>query len=91
MAEGFGAKRFDVMYNDFILVGPQSDPAGIKGTRDIAAAFRRIAETKATFVSRGDNSGTHIAELNLWEVANVNLSEPKGAWYREIGQGMGLR
>jgi tungstate transport system substrate-binding protein len=89
VAEGNGVKRFDVMYNDFVLVGPKSDPAGVNGTRDIAAALKKIAEAKAPFISRGDNSGTHIAELNLWKAAGVDLAQAKGPWYRDIGQGMG--
>jgi tungstate transport system substrate-binding protein len=89
VAEGFGVKRFDLMFNDFVLVGPQGDPAGVVGTKDITAALRRIADAKATFISRGDNSGTHAAELNLWRAANLDLGQAKGPWYREIGQGMG--
>jgi tungstate transport system substrate-binding protein len=89
LAEGFGVKRFPVMYNDFILVGPLRDPAGIKGTRDIVAALRAIREKQAPFVSRGDRSGTHQAELALWATAGVDLPRDKGPWYREVGQGMG--
>lgn len=89
MAEGRGVKRFDVMYNDFILVGPKSDPAGIAGGKDIAEALRRIAAAKAPFISRGDKSGTHAAELRLWKEAGVDLAAGKDNWYREIGQGMG--
>ena len=89
VAEGNSVKRFDVMYNDFVLVGPKSDPAGVNGTRDIAAALKKIAEAKAPFISRGDNSGTHIAELNLWKAAGVDLAQAKGPWHRDIGQGMG--
>ena len=88
LAEGFGVKRYDVMYNDFVLVGPQSDPAGVKG-HDILAAFRTIEAKAAPFVSRGDRSGTHAAELALWKDAGIDLSAHKGPWYREIGQGMG--
>lgn len=89
VAEGFGGPRRPVMYNDFVLIGPKSDPAGIKGSRDIAAALRAI-QTKATpFVSRGDRSGTHQAELALWRAAGIDLSATRGTWYREIGQGMG--
>src|SRR3954463_2643532 len=88
VAEGNGVKRFDVMYNDFVLVGPKSDPAGVNGTRDIAAALKKFAEAKAPFISRGDNSGTHIAELSLWKAAGVDLAQAKGPWYRDIGQGM---
>lgn len=87
--EGFALERRPVMYNDFVLIGPKSDPAGLAGTKDIAAALRKIQETGAPFVSRGDKSGTHSAELALWKVAGVDLAAKKGAWYREIGQGMG--
>jgi tungstate transport system substrate-binding protein len=89
LAEGFGVKRYPVMYNDFILVGPASDPAGVKGTKDIVAAFKTIKEKKAPFISRGDRSGTHIAELNLWKLAGINIAAEKGGWYKDIGQGMG--
>ena len=88
LAEGFGVKRFDVMYNDFVLIGPKSDPAGVKG-KDIETALRTIETKAAPFVSRGDRSGTHTAELALWKQAGVDLATSKGAWYREIGQGMG--
>lgn len=89
VADGFGVKRFPVMYNDFILVGPNSDPAGVKGGKDIVAALTAIKNKAAPFVSRGDKSGTHSAELSLWKVAGIDLDARKGAWYREIGQGMG--
>jgi tungstate transport system substrate-binding protein len=89
VAEGHGVKRFDVMYNDFVLIGPKSDPAKVADTRDITAALRAIAEAKAPFISRGDNSGTHIAELNLWKTAGIDIAQAKGTWYRDIGQGMG--
>jgi len=89
LAEGFGVKRFDVMYNDFVVIGPKADPAHVAGGRDVAEALRKIAETKAAFVSRGDRSGTHEAELRRWKVAGVDLAAAKGDWYREIGQGMG--
>ena len=88
LAEGFGVKRFDVMYNDFVLIGPKGDPAGVKG-RDIETALKTIAAKAAPFVSRGDNSGTHSAELALWKQAGIDIKAGKGAWYREIGQGMG--
>jgi tungstate transport system substrate-binding protein len=88
LAEGFGVKRFDVMYNDFVLIGPKGDPAGIKG-RDVATALQTIAAKAAPFVSRGDRSGTHQAELSLWKDAGIDLAATKGSWYREIGQGMG--
>ncbi|MBZ9871304.1 extracellular solute-binding protein [Mesorhizobium sp. BR1-1-9] len=87
--EGFGVKRFDVMYNDFVLVGPKSDPAGVSGTKDIAAALIAIEAKKAAFVSRGDRSGTHSAELGLWKTAGIDIEAAKGPWYKEIGQGMG--
>ena len=89
VAEGFGVERKPVMYNDFVLIGPKADPAGVKGTKDIAAALQRIRERPAPFVSRGDRSGTHAAELALWQAAGVDIASAKGPWYREIGQGMG--
>jgi tungstate transport system substrate-binding protein len=89
VTEGHGVKRFDVMYNDFVLIGPGSDPAGIKGSKDITAALKTIQEKAVPFVSRGDKSGTHSAELALWKQSGVDIDTAKGAWYREIGQGMG--
>ena len=89
IADGFGVKRFPVMYNDFVLVGPTSDPAGIKGSKDIVAALKAIMAKGAPFISRGDKSGTHAAELNLWKTAGVDIEKDKGAWYKSIGQGMG--
>jgi tungstate transport system substrate-binding protein len=89
VAEGQGVKRFPVMYNDFVLIGPKSDPAGIKGSKDIAAALNKIKEKGASFISRGDKSGTHNAELNLWKVAGIDIEKDKGPWYKSIGQGMG--
>jgi ABC-type tungstate transport system, permease component len=89
MSEGQGVKRFDVMYNDFVIIGPRSDPARISGSKDVVEALRKIATAKATFISRGDKSGTHAAELRLWKEAGVDLSAGKDNWYREIGQGMG--
>ncbi len=89
VAEGFGVERREVMYNDFVLVGPKSDPAKIAGTKDIAAALKKIAEAKAPFASRGDKSGTHAAELRLWKIAGVDPDSGKGTWYRETGSGMG--
>lgn len=89
LAEGFGVKRFDVMYNDFVVIGPKADPARIAGGKDVADSLRKIAAAKAAFVSRGDRSGTHEAELRFWKVAGVDLAAVKGDWYREIGQGMG--
>jgi tungstate transport system substrate-binding protein len=88
VADGFGVKRFDVMYNDFVLIGPKSDPAGVKG-KDIETALKAIQAKAAPFVSRGDKSGTHSAELALWKVAGVDIAATKGPWFREIGQGMG--
>jgi tungstate transport system substrate-binding protein len=87
--DGLGLERRPVMYNDFVLVGPKSDPAGVSGTKDIAAALKAIAKKKAPFISRGDRSGTHAAELALWQAAGVGIEQAKGSWYREIGQGMG--
>ncbi|QWG19444.1 substrate-binding domain-containing protein [Bradyrhizobium sediminis] len=89
IADGFGVKRFDVMYNDFVLIGPKSDPAGIKGTKDIVAGLKAIQAKSAPFVSRGDRSGTHSAELALWKQAGIDIAAARGPWYREIGQGMG--
>jgi tungstate transport system substrate-binding protein len=90
LAEGFGVKRHPVMYNDFVLIGPKNDPAGIKGSKDIVAALTVIKTKAAPFISRGDKSGTHAAELALWKVANIDVAgADKGAWYKEIGQGMG--
>lgn len=87
--EGFGVDRREVMYNDFVLVGPKGDPAKIGGTRDIVAALKKIADSKTPFASRGDRSGTHAAELRLWRVAGVDPDSGKGGWYRETGSGMG--
>jgi tungstate transport system substrate-binding protein len=89
VADGHGGPRRPVMYNDFVLIGPKSDPAGIKGSRDIVAALKAIQAKAAAFVSRGDRSGTHQAELTLWRDAGIDLAATRGSWYREIGQGMG--
>jgi len=89
LAEGQGVKRFPVMYNDFVLIGPKSDPAGIAGTRDITEALKKIQSTQVPFVSRGDKSGTHMAELDLWKATGIDLDKAKGPWYRDTGQGMG--
>src|SRR5258707_6504810 len=89
LAEGFGVKRYPVMYNDFVLIGPADDPAGIKGRKDIVAALKAIKDKAAPFISRGDRSGTHIAELALWIAAGIDIEKDKGAWYKSIGQGMG--
>jgi tungstate transport system substrate-binding protein len=88
VADGFAVKRFDVMYNDYVLVGPKSDPAGVKG-KDIATALKAIEAKGAPFVTRGDRSGTHAAELALWIVAGIDIAAAKGAWYREAKEGMG--
>ena len=89
LAEGEGVKRFPVMYNDFVLIGPKDDPAGVKGMNDVAKAFQTIKDKQACFVSRGDRSGTHIAELNLWRASNIDIEKDNGPWYKSIGQGMG--
>jgi tungstate transport system substrate-binding protein len=89
LAEGHGVRRFDVMYNDFVLIGPKSDPARVSGGRDILAAMKKIKAASAQFVSRGDKSGTHIAELELWKLAGIDIATEKGPWYRDTGQGMG--
>jgi tungstate transport system substrate-binding protein len=89
VAEGHGVRRFAVMYNDFVLVGPKSDPAQVAGTRDIGRALQKIHAVRAPFVSRGDRSGTHFAELQLWQAAGVDIAREKGAWYRDTGSGMG--
>jgi tungstate transport system substrate-binding protein len=89
VAEGHGVKRLPVMYNDFVLIGPRSDPAGIGGGRSILEALRRIKATPAPFVSRGDRSGTHTAELALWKQAGIDIAANRGPWYRDTGQGMG--
>jgi tungstate transport system substrate-binding protein len=89
LAEGQGVKRFPVMYNDFVIIGPKADPARIAGTKDVAAALKKLKDAQATFISRGDRSGTHIAELKLWQDAGIDIEKDKGAWYKSIGQGMG--
>jgi tungstate transport system substrate-binding protein len=88
LAEGFSTRRYPVMYNDFVLVGPGADPAGARGD-NIVAALRQVAAAKAPFISRGDRSGTHAAELRLWQAAGIDPAGGRGGWYREIGQGMG--
>ncbi len=88
IAEGHGVKRIEVMYNDFVLVGPKSDPAKARG-KDIAAALKKIKDAKAPFASRADRSGTHSAELRLWKAAGIDIAKEKGLWYRETGSGMG--
>jgi tungstate transport system substrate-binding protein len=89
LAEGQGVKRYPVMYNDFVLIGPKSDPARIGGGKDILAALKKIQAAQAPFVSRGDRSGTHMAELDLWKASGIDLDMVKGHWYRDTGQGMG--
>ena len=89
VAEGFGGPRRHVMFNDFVVVGPAADPARIGGLRDTNEALRRIAEARAPFISRGDRSGTHAAELRLWQLAGADPTAGRGLWYREVGQGMG--
>jgi tungstate transport system substrate-binding protein len=89
VAEGAGVARHEVMYNDFVLIGPGADPAKVAGTRDIANALRAVSDAKAPFVSRADRSGTHTAELKLWSAAGIDIATAKGPWYRETGSGMG--
>ena len=89
VADGFGVRRFEVMYNDFVLVGPKDDPAKVAGSKDITDAYKRIAGSNSPFASRGDKSGTHAAELRLWKEAGIDPNTGKGSWYRETGSGMG--
>ncbi len=89
VAAGFGVRRFEVMYNDFVLVGPKSDPAKVAGSKDVVAALRKIKTAQAPFASRGDKSGTHFAELELWKFAGSDIAKDKGPWYRDTGSGMG--
>ena len=89
VAEGWGVERKEVMYNDFILIGPKSDPAKVAGGKDIVSAFGKIRDAQAAFVSRGDKSGTHAAELRLWKVAGIDPTSARGTWYKETGSGMG--
>ena len=89
IAEGHGVKRLPVMYNDFVLIGPKSDPAKVAGGKDITTALKKIKSESAPFVSRGDRSGTHTAELALWKQAGIDIEKEKGPWYRDTGQGMG--
>jgi tungstate transport system substrate-binding protein len=89
VADGFGVDRRDVMYNDFILLGPKADGANISGKKDVLEAFKAIAKNQSVFISRGDKSGTHKAELRYWNEANIDLTRGKGSWYREAGSGMG--
>lgn len=89
VSDGLGVSRADVMYNDFVIVGPANDPAGVAGTKNVAEALTKIASSKSIFASRGDDSGTHKAELRLWKSAGIDPSEASGTWYRETGSGMG--
>lgn len=89
VADGWGVERFDVMYNDFVIVGPENDPAGVAGFEDVVDAMRKIAEGGAIFASRGDDSGTHKAELGLWDIVGIDTVAASGGWYRETGSGMG--
>jgi tungstate transport system substrate-binding protein len=89
LADGEGVKRFPVMFNDFVLIGPKGDPAKIAGSKDILEALKKIQATQSAFVSRGDRSGTHMAELDLWKASGIDLDRAKGPWYRDTGQGMG--
>ena len=88
LAQGFGVKRYPVMYNDFVLIGPKSDPAGLKESKDIVAALKRLKTMRAPFIARGDRSGTNIAELDLWRLAGIDIGAEKGTWYMNIGKGM---
>lgn len=89
VADGWGVKRFPVMYNDFVIVGPKADPAKVAGSKDAANALKKIAAASAPFASRGDDSGTHKAELALWKEAGVDVKAASGGWYRSTGSGMG--
>jgi tungstate transport system substrate-binding protein len=89
LAQGYGVKRYPVMYNDFVVIGPKGDPAGIKGMKSVTQAFQTIKDKKADFISRGDRSGTNSAELRIWKAAGIDIAKDKGPWYKAIGQGMG--
>src|SRR5215831_3952028 len=89
LAQGESMKRYPVMYNDFVLIGPREDPAYIRGGKDIVQAFKAIKDKSAPFISRGDRSGTHLAELKLWSDAGIDIEKDRGPWYKSIGQGMG--
>jgi tungstate transport system substrate-binding protein len=89
LAEGESLKRYPVMYNDFVLIGPKADPAGVKGSKDICQALASIKDKRAPFISRGERSGTYMAELALWQDSGVDIEQAKGPWYKSIGQGMG--
>jgi tungstate transport system substrate-binding protein len=89
VAEGYGVERFDVMYNDFVIVGPESDPASVSGSKNVTEALSRIKNSEAAFASRGDDSGTHKKEVSLWKAAGIDPTRDSGSWYRETGSGMG--
>ncbi len=89
IAEGYGVERFDVMYNDFVIIGPTSDLAGIGGMKNVNSALGKIARSQSLFVSRGDDSGTHKKELSLWRDAGIDILSDSSSWYRETGSGMG--
>jgi tungstate transport system substrate-binding protein len=89
VADGYGVERFDLMYNDFVIVGPLADPAGVAGMQDAVRALQQIAQAEAVFASRGDDSGTHKKEMGLWKAAGVDPTGESGTWYRETGSGMG--
>jgi tungstate transport system substrate-binding protein len=89
VADGDGVKRYPVMSDDFVLIGPKDDPAGIRGLTDVEKAFKALGAQRSVFISRGDRSGTHIAELDFWKNAGIDIEQAKGPWYRSIGQGMG--
>ena len=89
VADGWGVKRYDVMYNDFVIVGPATDPAKLSGLRDAQSALKHVADSQAVFVSRGDDSGTHKKERELWQLAGIDPTTASGTWYRETGSGMG--
>ena len=89
VADGYGVERFDIMYNDFVIVGPKLDPAKVNGSKDALQALAKIASTKSIFASRGDDSGTHKKERALWNYANIDVNASSGSWYRETGSGMG--
>jgi tungstate transport system substrate-binding protein len=89
VAGGFGVQRQGVMYNDFVIVGPKADPAGVAGGKDVVRALQKIRQAQSPFASRGDKSGTHFAEVELWRAAGVDIARDKAAWYRETGSGMG--
>jgi tungstate transport system substrate-binding protein len=89
VTDGFGVRRFDLMYNDFVIVGPENDPAGVRGEKNVVAALKKIASKAALFASRGDDSGTHKKERSLWKAAGIDPVKSSGKWYRETGSGMG--